>query len=257
MAAGVAFVVGAYVGGKLSDRTVSTAFSSNFPLWLAAGLTFINLLFVWLGFNETSRIRSNLKFDLLAAFHHVSLALKTERIKRVYLLYFLFLFAWTILFQFISVLMVEKFSFTNSDIGDMAFFMGVCWAFGSGLLNKQLHKYFSTHVVLEVCLLGFTVLCGLVVFPKHQGAVLALLGACVAFGGIAWPVCTSLISNLAPAQMQGKVLGVSQSIQSFAMTLAALLGGAAFHLSLKWPFLIAAGVSACAILLYYLTLKRE
>jgi DHA1 family tetracycline resistance protein-like MFS transporter len=257
MVAGLAFVVGAFVGGKLSDRTINASFSSNSPLWLAAGLTAINFLFVVFGFRETSRVHPDRKFDFFASFHNIGMALRTEKIKRIYALYFLFIFAWTILFQFIPVLAVERFAFTNSDLGDMAFFMGVCWAIGSGYLNKLLIQYFSTHAVLEVCLLGFTVLCSLVVFPHKVPSVLALLGVCVMFGGIAWPICTGLISNTAPPHMQGKILGVSQSIQSFGMTMAALVGGAAFQFSLGLPFFLAGATSLCAVVIYYLTLKRQ
>jgi MFS transporter, DHA1 family, tetracycline resistance protein len=257
MVAGVAFIFGAFVGGKLSDRTISSSFTASIPLWLAAGLTFVNFLSIVFGFRETSVVHPSVKFHLLQSFHHIKVALRTENIKRVYAIYFLFLCAWTIIFQFISVLTVEKFFFTNSDIGDMALFMGVCWAVGSGYLNKLLIHRFSSTAVLEFCLVGFTILCAAITFPSQMYQVLLILGLCVILGGIAWPICTSLISNTAPQQMQGKILGVSQSIQSLAMTLAPLIGGLAFHVSVGLPFMIGAAISLIAALIYYFTLKKR
>lgn len=257
MIAGVAFVFGAFASGKLSDPSISPSFSVSFPIWLAAGLTFVNFLFVLTGFRETSVIHSFAQFHLLQSFHHIKVALQTENIKKVYVIYFLFLVAWTIIFQFISVLTVEKFRFTTSHIGDMAFFMGVCWAVGSGYINKMLvHRFHSKHV-LEFCLVGFTIFCAMVTIPNHVWGVISILGICVIFGGIAWPICTSLISNTAPPQMQGKILGLSQSIQSFAMTVATIIGGLAFHISLSLPFLVAAAVSLSAAAIYYFTLKNR
>ncbi|MES2273600.1 MAG: MFS transporter, partial [Chlamydiota bacterium] len=90
--------------------------------------------------------------------------------------------------------------------------------------------------------------------PNHIYGVLAVLGSCVILGGLAWPLCTSLISNLAPRQFQGKILGVSQSVQSLAMTLAPVVGGVAFQISWELPFLIGAGASLLAAVLYF-TLK--
>ncbi|HSX11221.1 MAG TPA: MFS transporter [Chlamydiales bacterium] len=257
MIAGVSFVFGAFVGGKLSDRTISASFTADLPIWLASGLTFVNLLFIFFGFRETSVVHPSVKFHFLEAFSHIKVALRTENIKRVYAIYFLFLFAWTIIFQFISVLTVEKFSFTNSNIGDMALFMGVCWALGSGYINKILIHRFHSLNVLEFCLVGFTILCGLIVVPDQIYGVMLILGLCVILGGIAWPLCTSLISNTAPQQMQGKILGMSQSIQSFAMTTAPLVGGLAFRVSLGLPFLIAAAICLSAALIYYFTLKSR
>ena len=44
--AGLSFILGAFLGGKLSDPTVDSLFSPDFPRWLAAFLTFFNFLFI-------------------------------------------------------------------------------------------------------------------------------------------------------------------------------------------------------------------
>ncbi len=254
--AGLSFVMGAFLGGKLSDSTVSSWFSPNFPLWLAAGMTLANFAFVIWGFKETSQADLSVKFDWLESFRNIKRALQTEKIKRVYAVYFLFLFAWTALFQFSPVLMVAKYSYTNSNIGDLALYMGVCWAIGSGYLNKILLKHFDSLRILECCLIGFTILCGLFVIPMHLYFVLTVLGLCVILGGLSWPLCTGMISNLAPSHFQGKILGVSQSIQSLAMALSPLLCGMVYTASPGLPFLLAAIASLIAGVIYF-TLKER
>lgn len=256
MIGGIAFVFGAFVGGKLSDQSLYPSFSTDVPLWLAASLTVLNLLFVLVGFKETSIVHPSVRFHFFQAFGNIKTALKNEKIKTVYGIYFLFLFAWTILFQFIPVLAINRFSFTNSDIGDLALFMGASWAVGSGYVNKILMQYFQTSQILELCLIGFTILCGVIVLPQQPYWMIAILGGCILLGGMGWPICTGLISSLAPREMQGKILGFSQSIQSFAMTLAPMIGGLAFHVSFSFPFFIAAAVSLSAGLVYYFALKE-
>ena len=130
-------------------------------------------------------------------------------------------------------------------------------AIGTGHLNQMLVHRFDSMLVLELCLIGFTVLCGTVIFPKHVYGVLGVVGFCVILGGIAWPICTGLISNMAPREMQGKIMGLSQSVQSLAMTLGPVIGGLAFHASLQLPFLIAASVSLIAVVIYYFILKQR
>jgi DHA1 family tetracycline resistance protein-like MFS transporter len=254
--AGLSFILGAFLGGKFSDATISPLFTPDFPLWLAAALTFFNFLFICFGFRETSVIDLSVKFVFLESFRNIKYALKTEKIKRVYAIYFLFLFSWTILFQFTPVLFVDKFGFTSSDIGDLALYMGLCWAFGSGYFNKFLLHYFAPLRVLELALLVFTILCCIIVFPKHLLPVIFILGFCVLMGGLAWPLCTGMISNMAPQQIQGKILGMSQSVQSLAMTLAPLIGGMASQAAVGLPFFIGAGASLLAGTIYF-TLKDQ
>ncbi len=255
--AGLSFVFGAFAGGKLSDPSLNAAFSPYLPLWLAAGLTVLNFLFILFAFRETAEIRPDVKFDFLEGIHNIQEALKTDKIKRVYSIYFLFLFAWTLLFQFTPVLVVERYQFTNSNIADLAIFMGVCWAIGAGYLNRFLQKRFSSTTVLEGCLIGFTLLCALIVIPKHLWSVLTVLGFSVILAGLAWPLCTGVISNLAPRQIQGKILGISQSMQSLAMSIAPVVGGLAYRGKSGLPFLIAAGAGLLASIIYFSVVKKR
>lgn len=251
---GSSFVIGAFLGGKLSDPSIYPFFTPYLPFWIATGLTFGNFLFVLFGFQETSSKKKEMQFHILKYFSEIKKALQTKKIKLVYLVYFLFLFAWTILLQFTPVLVVQNFGFSNSNIADLALFMGVCWAIGSAGLNKILLTYFQSLKILEGCLLGFTLLSALIILPTHIYGALAVLAGCIIIGGLAWPLCTGLISNAAPDEMQGKILGMSQATQSVAMTLAPSLAGIAYQVFDGFPFLLASLASLAAAILYY-TLK--
>ena len=99
----------------------------------------------------------------------------------------------------------------------------------------------------------FTVLCGLVGFPKHLQGVIIILGACVIIGGLAWPLCTTVISNRAPHKMQGKIMGMSQSMQSLAMAVSPIIGGLFDRVHIYLPFLVAAFASLIAGAIYFRT----
>ena len=255
--AGLSFILGAFLGGKLSDPSVNSAFSPYLPLWLATGLSAINFLFILFGFQETSPIQPDAKYNFLESFQNIRKALQTEKIKRFYAIYFLFFFAWTILLQFTPVLVVRSFGFTGSSLGNLSLYMGLCWALGSGYLNRWLSRRFAPLKVLEVCLLCFTALCVLIIFPSNIFGLVAVLGMCVILGGLAWPLCTSVISNLAPKSMQGKVLGISQSMQSLAMTIAPVAAGAGYQASDTLPFLIGAFASFAASIIYFSLRDRK
>jgi DHA1 family tetracycline resistance protein-like MFS transporter len=254
--AGLSFVLGAFLGGKLSDRSISSLFSPNFPLWIAASLSILNFLFICFGFRETTAVDPSVKFDFWESFRNIKQALRTEKIKRVYFVFFLFLFSWTILFQYTPVLVVYNYEFTSSDIGDLALYMGICWAIGAAYLSKLLLHYFSSLKILEGCLCLFAALSFSLLFPHHLYVVLPIIGLCVTIGGLAWPLCSNLISNLAPKQVQGKILGMSQSVQSLAMSVAPLIGGAVSQGSVRYPFLVGSIAGLLAIIVYFSMRKR-
>jgi MFS family permease len=87
--------------------------------------------------------------------------------------------------------------------------------------------------------------------------VLPIVGICVMIGGLGWPLCNNLISNLAPYGSQGKILGMSQSIQSLAMALAPIAGGMISQGSIRLPFLMGAISGFLALTVYYFSLKEQ
>ena len=248
---GLAFLVGAFLGGKLSDKSLSHSFFLSLPVWISAALTLLNFLFILFAFIEPTTQKRQTPFDFFRACKNIQEALRTKKIKTIYMLYFLFLFGWTMLLQFTPVLMVKQFHFTSSNIGDLSLFMGVCWAFGSGVLNKILLHFFSPLRTLEISFLGFTLLSACMVFTLPIYEVLALMAGCIIIAGVAWPLCTALISNSASQESQGKVLGMSQSVQSLATTVAPIIGGLVSHLFLGSWFLLGALASLIASVLYF------
>ncbi len=248
---GFSFVIGTFLGGKISDNSINSYFSPDLPIWVACGLTFINLLFILFGFQETKTSLSHKKIYFFEAFLNIKNALRTPNLKTTYLIYFFFIFSWTILFQFIPVVGVKRYGFSESNIGDLALFMGICWVIGSGSLNKILTTRFKKETVLKTLFLLLTVCYYFVTIPHHLYNVLLILGICVMIGGIIWPIYTTIISDLSHKNMGGKVLGMSQSVQSFAMTLAPLAASIAFQKSINFPFFIGSFISLIGTLIYW------
>lgn len=249
---GFSFIFGAFLGGKLADPEISQLFNPAFPIWIASGLTFLNFLFVLFSFKETLLHKKREKIDFFESVHNIQMALKTENIKTFYIIYFLFLFAWSLLFQLLPVLVVEKFNFNASAISNLAVFMGICWTIGAGFVNKILVKYFSPKIILHFTLWAFSVFCISVAFPTQLLWVGLILGGSLLIGGAAWPLCTGAISNLASKEIQGKILGISQSMQSLAMALSPIIGGLAYDKGGSFlPFLIASIASVISAILYF------
>jgi MFS transporter, DHA1 family, tetracycline resistance protein len=253
---GVSFVVGVFIGGNFSDKGVSSYFSPALPFWIAGGLSLLNLIILSFGFHETFSHTGAPKYDLWESIRNIQKILAHKTLKQVYLIYFLFLFSWTMIFQFTPVLIVRDFGFSNSQVGNTALFIGLCWALGTLLFRKILSKKFTTMHLLEISIFSYTFLCACIPFANKMGLLFPILGLTMVFAGMAWPLFAGWFSGFSPIGSRGKVLGMSLSMQSLAMGLSPLLGGFFSHLSLHGPFLLAGLSSLMAGFLYYLGRKR-
>ena len=237
--AGLTFILGPFIGGKLSDPTVYPTFNSAFPMIIGAGLGLINVVFILFAFRETLERRSTRPFDLIKGLHNIQLSLKTPSIRLLYLIYFFYLFSWNIVFLFVPAFVVENFQLSNSQIGDVCAFLGVCWIFGTGLIHRLLSHVLPDKPVLMISFLIFSALVVFVPYPFHLKGFLLLLGGCTIASGVIWPMCTSAISSAAPKEIQGKVMGLSQSMFSLTMMLASVIGGLFLHAHSMIPFVLA------------------
>ena len=255
--AGVMFVLGPFVGGKLSDPQVSSWFDSSFPLFLGAILGLANFLFLLVSFKETLRLRSTAPFDFVKGVRNIQLALKTRSIKNFYLIYFCYLFSWNIIFLFIPAFAVQNFSLTNSKIGDLCALLGLCWIFGTGVIHRLIDQAFPPKWGMFTAFLLFSGVVVFVPFPGQLWAFITLLAVCTIISGLIWPVCTGAISNAAPSNIQGKVMGLSQSMLSLTMMFASVLGGVFLHAHSIVPFLFSAFSTIAAAVLVAFTQFRK
>ena len=95
-------------------------------------------------------------------------------------------------------------------------------------------------IVTATLLTGFILSCAFVNVPFH---FIVILGMSVVVASFGWPLCAGAISNAASSGMQGKIFGLSQSMQSLAMMIAPLVVAPFLSKSSGVPFYIAAGVS--------------
>ena len=249
--AGFTFILGPFIGGKLSDPNISPLFNSSFPMLIGAILGLINVLFILFAFAETLETPSKKPFDLIKGIHNIQIALKTESIRPLYLIYFFFLFSWNIIFLFVPAFVVENFHLSNSAIGDVCALLGVCWIFGTGVLHRIFYHSIKPKWILLISFLAFSALVIFIPYPGSLKGFLVLLGGCTILSGLIWPICTSAISNAAPDHIQGKVLGLSQSMLSITMMLSSVLGGLFLHAHSLIPFVFSSlsSLVAAALLL--------
>jgi multidrug resistance protein len=151
-----------------------------------------------------------------------------------------------------AILGSQQFGYTDFDNGMLFGIMGLVSAIMQGFLMGKLTKMFTQ---LQLLIIGFSSLAlGLALIPYGSTFLLMslILGLMSVGTGALQPILLSLISQVASEAEQGMVLGLNQSLSSFARVLGPLWGGYAFqYMGYQIPFFTGAVVSGTLLLYCY------
>ncbi|MEW6035797.1 MAG: MFS transporter [Candidatus Micrarchaeota archaeon] len=244
MAFGLGFIIGPYIGGKLADPAIVPWFGYWTPFAFAALLGALNMAFLASGYRETLRARVKTPVSLGMGFRNMARAASIPSLRVMFLVLFLYSFGFNIYTQFFNVLLVEKFSFSQSQIGDMFAYMGFWAAITQGVLTRQVARFLLPRQVLSfsLALLGLSV--AAVMFQETPSGLLLVIPFIAAFQGLSFPNASALVSNLSAKDSQGEILGITQSIQSLAQAVPPLVAGIIISFDIHLPV-----IASCLIIL--------
>src|SRR5438552_3684699 len=223
---GLGFVFGPAIGGILSRWGI------NVPFLFAGSLALANVVLLFFTLPETvtpdhpARVSaaSGRGFDQLVA------ALRKPALASVLTIYFLGIVAFSIMTASFSLFMMFRLGYDAFHNGWIFAFVGVISAIIQGGLIGKLVKRFGEPALVIIGSLLFTSTLLVLPFVKPSTgiATILLIAAVTSIGqALSAPTLSSLASKSASAAEQGSVLGVMQSVASFARavgpTLAAVL----------------------------------
>jgi len=216
MAFGLGFIIGPYIGGKLSDPNLVSWFNFETPFWFAAILCLVNIILVLRFFFETLKTPSTKPIDLLQGFRNIAAAVNKPHLRKIFLVVFLVTFGFSIFTQFLQVFLIQKFSFSQSDIGDYFAFIGICIAITQGFITRLISKRLKPEMAVSIFMFTLAIALVLILFPG-QSMYLYLLSPLIAVSqGVMSPNLQTIVSNSGGPQEQGEILGMNQSVQSLA-----------------------------------------
>jgi DHA1 family tetracycline resistance protein-like MFS transporter len=256
MAFGLGFIIGPYMGGKLSDASVVSWFSFATPFWFAAILSLVNLGQVAASYAETLHTKVNTRISMLTGIRNIGRAFTMPKLYVVFLALFLMTFGFSFFTQFSQIFLIEKFKFTQGMIGDFFAYIGLFTVVSQGLIVRPLSRKFLPEQILPWSMLGLAVAFVLLLIPDKVIGLYLLVPLVAIFQGLNQPSTTATISNLSDASSQGEIMGIQQSIQSAAQALPPLVGGLTVSLHLNLPIIMAAATTGVAWLLFVILFQR-
>lgn len=251
---GLGFIMGPYLGGKLSDPSVVSWFDAATPFWFAALLSLVNVLFVTVRFTETNRHpKTDRDINWRKSAQNIARAWTLAPLRPLYLTNFLYQSGFTFFTAFFGVFLIDRFGFTQGNIGDFFAYLGVWIVIAQALVVRRVNRLHAESTVLRVSVIasGIVVLGYLV--PTVWWGLLFVVPFFAAFVGLTQANLMGLLSRSASPRIQGEVLGINASVQALAQAIPPLVAGLlASALSPRAPILVASALIGLAGLTFIL-----
>jgi len=165
-------------------------------------------------------------------------AFTDEKHKTVFTTIFLVSAGFSFFTQFFQAYLVSKFSFSQSQIGELFAYIGIWIVLTQGILVRVLPKVKPQKVVFYSALFLGLFLMTLVI-PENYTYIYFILPFIAISNGLLNPNSQAIISELTDENAQGEIFGINQSVQSLGVAVAPLISGIIYSLDIRLPILTA------------------
>lgn len=233
---GLGFIIGPYIGGKLSSPHTSFYglfhtpgwFGATTPFWFAGIMSLANCTLILTVLPETIREKAHgQRLAFTRAVHNVIEGFASDRIRVPLMAGFLFAAGFTFFTTFFGVYLRNNFGFSAANTGDYFAFVGIFIAFSQAVLVRRVSTSVADYKVLRFSMFGLAAMLAIFfVAPAGQRIWVFLpVPFFSAFNGLTMANMSSLVSRSAESGRQGQAMGIYSSVQSLAQVPASVLVG--------------------------------
>ena len=246
---GVSWVLAMIIGGYVGNPRLMGHFGPVFAFLFSAGLSILNIIFLIFMFKDTTPKLPQTKFRLGQGIVNIKETLMLKPTRIFFAIYFAWSLGWVIAVQWYPSFSMEVFGASIYQFTTWFMIMGITWTLGAFFAKHFLIGRFST---LTVGVIGFAMmtLCLLVMQFIGNFTLFSILFSIAAFFAVfAMSSSLNLISMAAPREVQGKIMGLSQSAQSIAFVFVSTIAFLVSIYTISILFYFAAGISALGLIL--------
>jgi DHA1 family tetracycline resistance protein-like MFS transporter len=247
---GFCFILGPFIGGKLSDPSVVSFFSYETPFIVAGVLSLINLFLISSFFKDTlaNRIEKTVSFN--TGIRNLIKAFTEEKYKTIFITVFLISCGFSFFTQFFQAYLVSKFSFSQSEIGELFAYIGIWIVFTQGFLVRIVPKNLKPSKIVFWGTLTLGIFLISLIIPEKASYIYFIIPFVAISNGLLSPNSQAIISELTDENAQGEIFGINQSVQSLGVALAPLISGIIYSLDIRLPILLAGVLMFLAALIF-------
>ncbi|GAB4253877.1 MAG: tetracycline resistance MFS efflux pump [Saprospiraceae bacterium] len=257
MSFGLGFILGPSLGGVLADDSVVSWFGPETPFLFTAALTLLNIGLVWRWFRETIEARRQTPLNPLQGFRNIAKSFSEPRLRTIFSVVLLLSLGFSFFTQFFSVLLIEKFSYSEKDIGFLFAWIGLWLVITQGVFVRRLSRIASPKKILRYSILALGLALLALLLPDKSYLFFFLNPLVAIAQGITSPNLTTVVSVQAGAEYQGEVLGINQSMLSLGQIVPPLIAGYLNTISGSLPILASGLIVVLGWAVYVLVFCRK
>ena len=242
MAGGIGFAAGPFLGGTLSQ----IGFATPFLFSMAFSLLNLTLLMYW--FSETHQVRRDVHLSLMLGLKHLKKAFLIPTLRALFFCFFFFCVGWSFYWEFIPVTWIQEYHLTPSQVGNFYAYGAAFYALSAGLLIRPIVSRFKPLPVFFVAL----ALIPFVIFPLLFHLNVHVFWVYIPIQqfliALVFPTGATIISNSVAEDSQGEIMGIWQSVDSFAFASSPIIAGLFVGLNTSAPVVVAGSFMVLASL---------
>jgi MFS transporter, DHA1 family, tetracycline resistance protein len=256
---GLGFILGPYLGGRLSGPNKNFYglfhtpqwFGATTPFWFAAGLAAINTVLVITRLPETLKIRVTGRVRPGQAVQNVLDGFRSPDLRAVLITAFLWTSGFTFFTSFFGIFVTNRFKFSQATTGDFFAIVGIFIAITQGGLVGVLAKRLADYKVLRFSIIVQAIALAAYFVITQKATLYWCIPVLALFQGLSQANLTALMSRVAKPGQQGQALGIFSSVSSLAQVApAAMLGFITAGDKAKTPLVVAAALTLLAGLVF-------
>lgn len=236
----IALILGPLLGGITADKNLVSWFSYKVPFIFAAILSLINAIYLHYALSEKIDHNSQRQVDLTKGFILFITAFFQKKFRFLSFLYCSFVLAWSLYFQTINWLLMQKYHYSAGQLGIFTGFIGIIFAFTSSIgvrltmnfFRHETNAYAFFVLIMAIACMGCVLISGEV---AQWFWVVLIAGSNV----ICATVILSVYSRLAGSDTQGWIMGVIGALSAFTWALAGIIAGPLGYLNIFVPLITA------------------
>ena len=253
---GISWVAAMVVGGYVATPKVLGSFGPVFAFLFTALLTLINFFLILLMFKDTAPKSGVKSFRFWKGVENIKEMLHLKGSKLYFFVYFLWSLGWVIAVQWYPPYSIEVYQASVASFTNWYIVMGVLWILGAFFTKYTL---FSKYKSVNIGLFGFGSMTVCLFLMQSMGtfalfSLFFVLGAF--FSPLAMGSSLNLISLSASENVQGKIMGISQSLQSISFVFVSAIAFLVSIDALSILFYFAAVISLAGFILLFYKAKK-
>lgn len=237
---GVGFIIGPFIGGKLTDTNLVSWFDASTPFYFTALLSLLNVVSVLKLLPETLKVKSIDRLDITKPLSNIAKAFHRPGLRSIMPTTFLFNAGFTFFTTFLAVTLAHKYGFTQSHIGNYFAYVGIMIISAQALFVRRLSGKILDYKVLRFSLFG-TSICLFSYFfvsAAHVDLIYLIPPFLSSCNAMTFAFNATLVTRVTPVNMRAESLGINSSVMALAQAIPALLSGYIAELNPTLPILV-------------------